>query len=100
MSRLSDAEIAQALEGLAQWSHRDAALVRTIDAGSFPAAVALVVRLGFLAEAANHHPDISIGYSRVTVALTTHDQGGVTAQDVAMASRIDDVVDTAEASGR
>ena len=56
---------------------------------SFPDAVAFVVQVGFLAEAANHHPDVDIRWRTVHLALTTHDAGGLTALDVELARRID-----------
>lgn len=47
----------------------------------FTDAVAFIVRLGFEAEAADHHPDIQIQYKRVTLAFTTHSEGGLTGRD-------------------
>jgi 4a-hydroxytetrahydrobiopterin dehydratase len=49
-----------------------------------------VVRIGFLAEAADHHPDLDIRWRTVAVALTTHDAGGLTERDLAMAASIDE----------
>lgn len=87
MSRLSAQQIDEALASLPGWATEGDALVRTVDAGSFPAAVAFVVRLAFEAEAANHHPDLDLRYSKVRVSWTSHDQGGITGSDVEMATR-------------
>jgi 4a-hydroxytetrahydrobiopterin dehydratase len=54
----------------------------------FAAAMRFVNRVARLAEAANHHPDITINYDRVRLALTTHDEGGLTMKDFRLASKI------------
>jgi 4a-hydroxytetrahydrobiopterin dehydratase len=92
-TRLSDNEIAEQLRALPAWERRGDALCRTVACRSFAAAIALVVQVGFLAEAASHHPDIDIRWRRVTLALTTHDAGGLTARDFELAQRIDALVE-------
>ncbi len=92
MPRLSEDEIAAQLEALGGWSRRGDELVKTFKLASFPAAVAFVAHLGFLAEAAGHHPDIDIRYNKVTLALTTHDAGGLTAKDFALAAAADELM--------
>jgi 4a-hydroxytetrahydrobiopterin dehydratase len=57
----------------------------------FVGALAFVNQVGVLAEAANHHPDIDIRYNRVTLALMTHDSGGITYKDIDLATQIDGV---------
>jgi 4a-hydroxytetrahydrobiopterin dehydratase len=64
-------------------------LARTVVLGSFAQALGYVVTVGVLAEAANHHPDIDVRYRAVTLRLSTHDAGGITALDVALARQID-----------
>jgi 4a-hydroxytetrahydrobiopterin dehydratase len=91
MARLSDDEIRDALGGLPGWELVDGALTKQYGLGGFPAAVAFVVRLSYPAEAANHHPDLDIRYSRVRVTLSTHDEGGVTAKDLDLARAIEDL---------
>jgi len=91
MPLLSDSEITSALEGLPGWSRRGDEISKTFDCASFPGAVAFVVRVGFLAEASNHHPDLDVRWKRVRVALTTHDSGGLTANDTDLARRIEEV---------
>jgi 4a-hydroxytetrahydrobiopterin dehydratase len=89
-SLLADDEVAAALGGLPGWAREGDEIVRTFECASFPDAVAFVVRIGFLAEGANHHPDLDVRWRRVRVALTTHDAGGLTALDVELARAVQD----------
>jgi 4a-hydroxytetrahydrobiopterin dehydratase len=76
----------------AGWTQADNALTRTIQRADFVEALALVLEIGKLAEAANHHPDIDIRYRTVHLSLSTHDAGNtVTAKDFALAQRINDL---------
>lgn len=89
---LTEAEITVALRGLPGWSHQRAALEREYRFADFRAALAFMVRAGFEAEAADHHPEWANIYNRVSVRLTTHDAGGrVTDKDVDLARRFDAV---------
>src|SRR5699024_5099798 len=74
---------------LPQWRHAEGALHVTYATGDFATGLALVDRIGEAAEAADHHPDLHLTYPTVSVTLTSHDAGGVTRRDVAMARRID-----------
>ena len=90
-SALSPAEVEAALaapEG-PRWEVAGGRLVTTVECESFPAALEFVVAVGRLAEEADHHPDIDIRYRRVTLALVTHDVGGLTALDLGLARAID-----------
>jgi 4a-hydroxytetrahydrobiopterin dehydratase len=69
------------------WSEIDGALERTFALPGFVEALAFVNRVGELAESENHHPDIRIDYSRVTLRWWTHTAGGVTERDVELAAR-------------
>jgi 4a-hydroxytetrahydrobiopterin dehydratase len=83
MPLLSDDQIASALASLPGWA-RDGNIIRkTFAFAGFPDAVAFVTRLVPGAEAADHHPDLTINYRRVTVSYTTHSAGGLTEKDVA-----------------
>lgn len=73
-----------ALEG---WSEVDGALERTFQHGNFVEALAFVNRVGELAEAENHHPDIAIHYNRVTLRWWTHTAGGITDRDRDLAAK-------------
>jgi 4a-hydroxytetrahydrobiopterin dehydratase len=92
VGRLSDDEITRRLRGAPAWSRAGDEIVRVAELPSFPAAIEAVGRIADLAEAANHHPDIDIRYRTVRLALTTHDDGGISEKDFELASRIDDVL--------
>jgi 4a-hydroxytetrahydrobiopterin dehydratase len=69
------------------WSEVDGALERTFQLADFVAALAFVNRVGELAEAENHHPDIAIHYNRVTLRWWTHTAGGITDRDRDLAEK-------------
>jgi 4a-hydroxytetrahydrobiopterin dehydratase len=88
MQKLNATEIEQALAGAPGWALADGTLQREWTFPDFAAAMAFVNRVAEIAEKAGHHPDINIRYNRVTLALVTHDAGGITAKDAEMASRL------------
>ena len=90
-ARLDDDAITARLGALPGWSREGDEIVRTFECPDFPAAIAFVVRIGFLAEAQDHHPDLDVRWRRVRVALTTHDLGGLSDWDFDLAARIDGV---------
>ena len=90
MSRLGDDEVAAAL-ATTEWAREGDAITRELECDDFAAALALVMRVGELAEAANHHPDILVhGYNRVRLTLSTHSEGAITGADLDLARQIDD----------
>lgn len=89
--RLADTDVESALAGLPGWERSGDEIVKVFERPSFADAIAFVVRVGFLAEAADHHPDLDVRWRRVRVALTTHDAGGLTALDVDLARRIEEL---------
>jgi 4a-hydroxytetrahydrobiopterin dehydratase len=89
MPRLSDSEIDERLRGLTGWERSGAEIRKEYRHADFKSAMAFVNRVAELAEAADHHPDIVINYNRVTLALTSHDSGGLTERDFRLAARID-----------
>lgn len=89
MSRLDEAGIAQALRQAPGWERAGSEIRRTYRFKDFREALAFVNRVGELAERAGHHPDFDIRYNAVTLALTTHDAGGLTAKDFDLARAID-----------
>jgi 4a-hydroxytetrahydrobiopterin dehydratase len=89
MALLTDEEIKQRLEGLPGWERDGDVIVKEFGAGDFKGSVDLVNRLVPVAEAMNHHPDLEISWATVTVRLSTHSEGGLTAADFDLASRID-----------
>ena len=91
MATLSDEEIRAGLAELPGWALEGGQIAKEYQLGGFPAAVAFVVRLSYAAEAANHHPDVDIRYSKVQVNLSTHSEGGVTAKDLELARVIEEL---------
>ena len=89
MPPLADAEIAAALAALPDWERAGDEIVKTFECESFPAAIGFVVRIGFLAEKADHHPDLDIRWRKVKVALSTHSAGGLTDRDFDLATEIE-----------
>jgi 4a-hydroxytetrahydrobiopterin dehydratase len=86
---LSESELGEAVAALQGWAIARKFLKKRVEFNSFAAALAFVNRVGELAESADHHPDITFGWGYAEIALTTHDRGGVTDVDVALAQRID-----------
>jgi 4a-hydroxytetrahydrobiopterin dehydratase len=89
MPSLPDESIDERLEALPDWSRDGDEIVKTYELPSFPEAIAFVTRVAVLAEKADHHPDLDIRYRKVRVALSTHDQGGITDNDFALAAEIE-----------
>jgi 4a-hydroxytetrahydrobiopterin dehydratase len=86
---LSPAEITDALQALPGWAFERDALAKEFKFGGFREAMSFMVRVGFEAEALNHHPEWTNVYDRVAIRLNTHDAGGkVTAKDVTLARKI------------
>ena len=86
---LTPAAIFSALATVPQWTRREAVITRTFQFADFPAAMKFVHAVAELAEAAQHHPDVDIRWNRVMLALTTHDAGGLTERDFALARACD-----------
>lgn len=85
---LSEEDLSQLLLELPEWSLENGALVRFWTFADFLQAIAFVNRVAEVAEKAGHHPDIDIRYNRVKLALVSHDAGGITARDAAMARQL------------
>ena len=91
IARLSDDERRAALAGLARWTLREdgLAIARDFRFADFTEAFAFMTRVALHAEKADHHPEWSNVYNRVHITLTTHDAGGLSKRDVALARVID-----------
>ena len=85
----SDAEIRAALEELPGWKQQGKAILKTFDLKGFKAAMAFAGTVGELADRADHHPDILIQYSKVTLTLWSHDKGGISDRDLRLARQIE-----------
>ena len=79
------------MDGATEWPVVDGALERAFDLPSFQAAIAFVNRVAELAEAEDHHPDITVSYKTVTLRWTTHSAGGITERDHDLARRSADL---------
>lgn len=90
MPRLTQDQIIARLGALPDWEVREGLLTKTFNVRSFAHGVLFVAAIGQLAEAANHHPDLSLhGYSHVTIQLSTHSESGLTEKDFDLADQIE-----------
>lgn len=89
MPVLDETEIDSRLAQMNDWVVKRGEITRTYKLASFPFAIEFVRRIGDLAEAAGHHPDIDIRYDKVKISLSTHDENGITDKDFALAAQID-----------
>jgi 4a-hydroxytetrahydrobiopterin dehydratase len=88
---LSDIAIQRDLGSLSGWARRGTAIVKTYQFKTFPDGIAFVARVAEAAEAAGHHPDIDIRYTKIICSLSTHDSGGITQKDLDLARAMDSV---------
>jgi 4a-hydroxytetrahydrobiopterin dehydratase len=91
MATLTHDEIAGNLEKVSGWTLEGSAIRKQFTFAGFPEAIAFVSRLAPHAQAADHHPDITVNYKRVTLTYSTHSEGGLTAKDFAGAEMADRV---------
>jgi len=89
MTTLTPAQIEAELRAVPHWSRQGPSIARTFQFKDFAAAIAFVNAVAALAEGAWHHPDIDVRWNTVTLTLTTHDAGGLTERDFALAASID-----------
>ena len=89
MAVLNDDEIRRRLEDLEGWERDCDALTKRFKFEDFQGSVDFVNRITPKAEEMNHHPDLAISWNTVTVTLSTHSEGGITKNDLELASRID-----------
>jgi 4a-hydroxytetrahydrobiopterin dehydratase len=89
MARLGDEEIEAKVGELDGWQRSGDAIEKKFDRGDFVGSVDFVKSLVQPAEEMNHHPDVAISWSEVTVTISTHSEGGLTENDFELAKRID-----------
>lgn len=89
MAKLTNAEIKVSCALVPQWTRRAALIRRTYSFADFVAAMKFVNAVAKAAEKAQHHPNIDIRWNQVTLALTTHDAGGLSAKDFALSVKCD-----------
>lgn len=88
---LAAGEITEALKGLDGWHEDGGHIKKRFEFVNFAESLAFVNRVGELAEAADHHPDITFGWGYAEFTSTTHDRGGVTDVDLALAKKINGI---------
>lgn len=86
------AQIGERLQALPGWYFEDGWIRRVYKTDGWGTTLMLVNAIGYLAEAAYHHPDLSVTWGRITVKLSTHSAGGITDKDFELARKIEDVV--------
>ena len=89
MAKLTPDEIAGRLKQLPGWDYKDNAISKLLRFKEFMSGIAFVNRVAAIAEAADHHPDIAINYTRVRFSCSTHSEGGVTDKDFRLAGEIE-----------
>ena len=92
MSALTAKQVNSQLESVPHWSKRAQTILRTFTFEGFLKAIDFVNRIAGKAQKLNHHPDIDIRFNKVTLKLTTHDEGGLTEKDFSLARRCDEVL--------
>ena len=88
MELLTEDEIAAQLAGLPGWKREGSSITRSVTRDDFRGAMLFTGAVAYLAEEAGHHPDITIQWNKVTLTLSTHSAGGLTAADFGLAGRI------------
>ncbi|HVL33950.1 MAG TPA: 4a-hydroxytetrahydrobiopterin dehydratase [Actinomycetota bacterium] len=86
---LSDSEIEEHLTRLPAWRRENNRIVRTFEFADFRGALDFLTTVADVADERNHHPDVSIHWNEMTLALWTHASGGITERDVGLADAID-----------
>jgi 4a-hydroxytetrahydrobiopterin dehydratase len=94
MDLLTEPQITTELTTVPLWTRDEASSITTVtDRADFRDALLYLGAVAFLAERANHHPDVAINWNRVTLTLSTHSAGGLTANDFALARQIDQLIE-------
>jgi 4a-hydroxytetrahydrobiopterin dehydratase len=91
MPALTTKQVNRHLKAVPNWSKRAQTILRTFKFEGFLKSMDFVNRIARKAQKANHHPDIEIRFNKVTLKLTTHDEGGITAKDFSLARQCEEV---------
>lgn len=89
MAKLSEAAVDRALKSLPGWTREGDYIAKEFHFPTFPAGIKFVDKVALIAEEQDHHPDIHVVWTTVTLKITTHDEGGLTEWDVALAGEIE-----------
>ena len=92
MPALTSKQISLHLNAVPNWSKRDQTIVRTFQFEGFLKGITFVNRIAGKAQKSNHHPDIDISFDKVTLTLTTHEEGGITEKDFLLARQCDEIL--------
>jgi 4a-hydroxytetrahydrobiopterin dehydratase len=92
LEKYSEAQIRSRLEALPGWYYEGGWIRRVYKTDGWPTTLMLVNQVAYLAEAAWHHPDLSVTWAKLTVKLMTHSENGITDKDFELARRIEEVV--------
>ena len=87
---LSSEEVAQGLEGLESWEIVERELIKVFRFGDYLEGIEFAGRCGKIAEEMNHHPDLLVQWRKVTVSISTHSAGGLTALDFEFANKVEE----------
>jgi 4a-hydroxytetrahydrobiopterin dehydratase len=98
MPALTSEQISLHLKTVPDWSKRAKTIGRTFKFEGFMESIDFVRRIAKQAQKINHHPDIDIRFDKVTLTLTTHDEGGITEKDFSLARQCDEVYSRLTAS--
>jgi len=90
MAKLEKSEIERRLSALSGWEFKDNAISKLYRFKTFMDGIRFLNQVAEMAEAADHHPDVKINYTRITFSCSTHDQGGVNEKDFKLASQIEE----------
>ncbi len=96
---LSDAEIGKRLKNLKGWKHEGAFITKAFEFGEFMDGIEFVNGVAKVAEKEEHHPDIRVRYTTITLSLQTHSEGGVTQWDVELAEAIEKMLSGTRKTG-
>jgi len=91
MTLVPDTEVEAFVEAHPEWSRDGAVMTRTYEFADFAGSMGFVTRVALAAEKADHHPDIDIRWNKVTLTLSTHSEGGLTAKDLDLADISDEL---------
>jgi len=91
MPAFTSKEIKEQLKARPDWAKQGKSIRRTFEFADFPDSIDFVRRVARKAQKANHHPDIDIRFDKVTLTLSTHDEGGITAKDFLLAAQSDEI---------
>ncbi len=93
MTVLSEKKVAASMKAVKGWKLKGDEIVTTVVHENFVRAMGFVQSVALLAEKANHHPDIDIRWNKVTLALSTHSEGGLTVKDFTLAKQINELIE-------